>query len=61
MADDEREMTPVPVPVFPWLAKAFGYRGDARFVAFYWTPAGDEVVYDDGMRSGTGEPWAFLT
>jgi hypothetical protein len=28
--------------------RALGYDGDARCVAFYWTPAGDDAMYDDG-------------
>jgi hypothetical protein len=51
------ELAYVPVP--PDLAKTFGYEGDARYVAFYWSPAGDEVMYDDGRSSGTGEWHAF--
>jgi hypothetical protein len=39
----------------------FRYDGDARYVAFYWTPAGDEAVYDDGQVSGDGNWHLFLT
>lgn len=39
---------------------AFGYDGEARHVAFYWTPAGDEAVYDDGQTSGDGNWHLFL-
>ncbi len=52
--------THLDVPVPPHLAEACGYRGNARYVGFYWMPAGDEVVYDDGRSSGTGDAWAFL-
>jgi hypothetical protein len=45
----------------PELAEVFGYRGQARFVAFSWTPAGDQVVFDDGRSCGTGQSWSFLT
>jgi hypothetical protein len=31
-------MTPLQAPVPPMLAKAIGYKGDARFVSFQWTP-----------------------
>lgn len=44
----------------PELALAFGYRGDARFVGFRWSPLGDQLAYSDGVSSGTGEGWAFL-
>lgn len=40
---------------------AFGYDGQARFVAFYWTPAGDEARYDDGQVSGDGNWYLFST
>jgi hypothetical protein len=53
-------LTPVLLPVYPELARTFGYRGEARWVAFSWTPAGDEVFYDDGQRPGTGASYAFL-
>jgi hypothetical protein len=36
------------------LVKAIGYTGDARYVAFNWTPYGDEAEYFDGRRSATG-------
>jgi hypothetical protein len=53
-------ITRLPLPVPPGLAEVWGYRGGARFVSFRWEPGGDEIVYDDGRRSGTGDPWAFL-
>lgn len=52
--------TPVDIPLLPELAETFGYRGDARYVGFYWTPMGDEVVFTDGRGSGSGQSWAFL-
>jgi hypothetical protein len=52
---------PVDVPLPPQLAETFGYPGQARYVAFHWTPSGDEVYYDDGRLGGTGASWAFLT
>jgi hypothetical protein len=48
------------VPVPPRLARAIGYLGEARWVAFHWEPCGDESFYDDGRGSGTGSPWAYL-
>ena len=54
------------VPVPPMLAEACGYTGrvfglplDARWVGFYWERSGDEVMYDDGRASGTGEYTGF--
>jgi len=40
--------------------RAFGYDGEARYVAFYWTPVGDEAMYDDGQVSGDGNWQMFL-
>jgi len=40
--------------------RAFGYEGDARYVAFFWHPVGDEAMYDDGRCSGDGEWSMFL-
>jgi hypothetical protein len=42
------DLTPLNVPVPPMLAKVMGYRGEARFVSFQWTPYGDEADYSDG-------------
>jgi hypothetical protein len=52
---------PVDLPLPPRLAEVLGYPGAARFVAFYWTPSGDEVVYEDGRSAGTGAIWSILT
>jgi hypothetical protein len=41
--------------------RAFGYDGEARYVAFYRTPVGDEAMYDDGQVSGDGNWQLFLT
>jgi hypothetical protein len=41
--------------------RALGYDGEARYVAFYWTPVGDEAMYDDGQVSGDGNWRLFLT
>jgi hypothetical protein len=41
--------------------RAFGYEDDARYVAFYWTPVGDEALYDDGRVSGDGNWRLYLT
>jgi hypothetical protein len=55
-----RGLTALHVPVPPLLAKAIGYTGRARHVAFKWTPYGDEAEYFDGLRSATGDWQAFL-
>ena len=54
------DLTPLPIPVPPQLEEALGYEGDARWVAFYWTPAGDEAMYDDGQCSGDGDWMGYL-
>jgi len=48
------------MPVPPLLTKAIGYTGRARYVAFHWTPYGDEAKYFDGRMSGTGNWQALL-
>jgi hypothetical protein len=53
-------ITPLKAPVPPMLATAIGYKGDARFVSFHWTPYGDEAEYSDGRLSATGNWQAFL-
>jgi hypothetical protein len=53
-------LTTLNVPVPPMLARAIGYTGNARFVSFQWTPAGDETDYSDGRVSATGNWQAFL-
>jgi hypothetical protein len=55
------DLTALNVPVPPMLAKVMGYRGEARFVSFQWTPYGDEADYYDGRGSGTGDWQGFLT
>jgi hypothetical protein len=42
------------------LEQAIGYADQARFVAFYWMPGGDEAMYDDGHVSGDGEWTGYL-
>jgi len=53
--------TRVVVPVPPMLEAALGYPGTARYVAFYWTPAGDELMWDEGWRSADGAWQGWLT
>ena len=43
------------------LSKAFGYKGETRYVAFKWTPYGDEAEYSDGRVSANGNWQAFLS
>jgi hypothetical protein len=63
MSDDENELNRLihlRAPVPPLLAKALGYKGNARYISFKWTPIGDEVDYSDGRESATGNRQAFL-
>jgi hypothetical protein len=54
-------LIPLKAPVPPMLATAIGYTGEARFVAFNWTPYGDEAEYSDGrIISATGNWHPFL-
>jgi hypothetical protein len=57
---DLQGLTPLKAPVPPMLSKAIGYKGNARYVAFNWTPAGDETEYFDGRVSATGNWHPFL-
>ncbi len=38
---------------------AFGYGGNARWLAAYWTPCGDEAMFSDGQISATANWPAF--
>jgi hypothetical protein len=42
------------------LEATLGYEHDVRYVAFYWTPFGDEVMWDTGWSSATGNWTAWL-
>ena len=53
-------LVPLPVPVPPMLELALGYPGQARLVAFFWSPMGDEALYHDGLHSGVGDWTAYL-
>jgi hypothetical protein len=54
------DLIPLEVPVPVGLATVFGYRYGSRFVAFHWDPGGDEVFFNDGRLSGTGDGRGFL-
>lgn len=41
---------------------ALGYDGDARYVAIWWEPGGDEACYSDGRQMLIGADWtSYLT
>jgi hypothetical protein len=54
---------PILVPPSPLLERAVGYqRGEeARFLALWWEPCGDEVMVSDGRISFTGHWPGYLT
>lgn len=60
MTDAPLPGTSIDLPLPPELTETWGYEGKARYVGFYWSPCGDELVYDDSRSSGTGNGWAFL-
>ncbi|VTR95114.1 Uncharacterized protein OS=Meiothermus silvanus (strain ATCC 700542 / DSM 9946 / VI-R2) GN=Mesil_2842 PE=4 SV=1 [Gemmata massiliana] len=47
------------LPVPPGLGPALGYPGNARYVVFYLDADLDDVMYNDGVRAGTGSTWVF--
>jgi hypothetical protein len=49
----------IPGPPAPMLERAVGYQNDrnARFLALWWEPCGDEVMVSDGLVTFTGH-WA---
>jgi hypothetical protein len=51
---------PVDLPLPPALVETLGYSGNARFVGFFYSPLGDQLVATDGVNSGTGATWAYL-
>lgn len=50
----------VDIPLPPATVETFGFRGEARFVGFFFSPMGDQLVATDGVNSGTGQTWAYL-
>jgi hypothetical protein len=53
-------LIPLSAPVPPNLEQALGYGGEARYVAFYWEPCGDELMLDDGQYSSDGNWQVWL-
>lgn len=51
--------TRVDVPVVPELAECLGYRGQARYVAFYFDADSDSVQFNDGNCAGGGYSWCW--
>ena len=58
---EQSEVAPLPFELPPNFLEQLGYRGDRRFVAAYWEPAGDEVTIrdDTSLASGMGDWWPW--
>jgi len=60
MSEPTQTLTYLKVPVPPNLEEALGYDGQARYVAFYWEPVGDEAMFDDGRINAEADWRALL-
>jgi len=52
----------IPVPPAPIIERAVGYQNqrNARYLALWWEPCGDEVMVSDGLVSFTGHWPGYL-
>lgn len=48
------------LPVPPNFATIMGYHYGRKWVAFYWSPAGDELEFYDGRFGGTADWFGWL-
>ncbi len=53
-------LRPLNVPVPPTFEEAICYPGDERYVALWWSRCGEDIIYDDGYRSGTGHSFGWM-
>jgi hypothetical protein len=53
-------MTPLFLPVPPMFEKSLGYKGESRFVAFYWEYFDEVCFHDASLNSGTLDSAAWL-
>lgn len=60
MRSENTNLKQLAVTAPPMLCEAVGYPGRARYVACYWTPCGDEIIYSDGRFSADGHWHAWL-
>ena len=60
MIDMPPEITELILPVPLGFEQAMGYPGNRKWVAFFWSPFGDELEYDDGHSAGTIDWPAWL-
>lgn len=49
----------VPIPVPPDLFRALGSHSTARYAAFWVDADSDDMIWNDGVRSGNCQPWVF--
>lgn len=47
------DITKLILPVPPGFGQVMGYSCNRKWVAFFWSPYGDELEYDDGHSAGT--------
>lgn len=53
-------MKKLELPIHPKLETIFGYPGQAPRVVFYYDPHSGQLMYDDGLESGSANTWAYL-
>ena len=53
-------MTPLFLPVPPMFEKSLGYKGESRFVAFYWEYFDEVCFHDTSLNSGTLDSAGWL-
>lgn len=53
MVNMPSEIHELVLPVPPAFEQVMGYPGNRKWVAFFWTPFGDELEFNDGHSSGT--------
>lgn len=57
---DRDALTPLGLRAPDDLAERLGYDGDARYVATWWTPHGDEAMVSDGYVTFDGDWRAYV-
>jgi hypothetical protein len=50
---------PADIPLPPELCETLGYVYSSRFVGFFWSSLGDQLIVTDGPNSSSGNSWAF--
>jgi hypothetical protein len=52
---------PADIPLPPELCETLGYAYSSRFVGFFWSSLGDQLIVTDGPNSSSGNSWAFMS